>query len=150
MTTAQTRRAALSPAARKLLEERLRGRTSGTTTAAPAGIPRLDPRPAHAPLSAGQQRLYFLDQLAPGSTEYLLPVAWRIIGPLDTGALGAAVGDLVQRHEQLRVVFPAEDGVAAQRVLPAGPGLARVDLVGAEPAEVAAAVRDLATRPFDL
>ncbi|MFI8275870.1 amino acid adenylation domain-containing protein [Streptomyces sp. NPDC085929] len=142
----------LSPAARRLLEMRLRGKAA----AAPAGIPRLDPRPAQAPLSAAQQRLYFLDQLDPGGVEYLMPAAWRFTGPLDSAALSAAIGDLVSRHEQLRVVFTHEDGVPAQHVLAAAeaPGLDVVDLPpavrDAGPDAVAGAVREVALRPFDL
>ncbi|MFJ6138686.1 amino acid adenylation domain-containing protein [Kitasatospora sp. NPDC092286] len=151
MTTSEmqpeTARAGLSPAARRLLEQRLRG----LTAAAPAGIPRLDPRPEYAPLSAAQQRLYFLDQLDPGATTYLLPAAWRFSGPLDLAALDAAVGDLVARHEQLRTTFPAQDGVPAQRVHPAdGAGLDLVDLTGAAEHDLAEAVRAAAVRPFDL
>ncbi|MFF3650651.1 amino acid adenylation domain-containing protein [Streptomyces sp. NPDC002181] len=142
----------LSPAARRLLEMRLRGKAA----AAPAGIPRLDPRPAQAPLSAAQQRLYFLDQLDPGGVEYLMPAAWRFTGPLDTAALSAAIGDLTARHEQLRVVFSHEDGVPAQRVLPA-PDAAGLDVTDLPPAvreggpdAISAAVREVALRPFDL
>ncbi|MCX5150224.1 amino acid adenylation domain-containing protein [Streptomyces sp. NBC_00320] len=142
----------LSPAARRLLEMRLRGKAAP----APAGIPRLDPRPAQAPLSAAQQRLYFLDQLDPGGVEYLMPAAWRFTGPLDSAALSAAIGDLVSRHEQLRVVFTHENGVPAQHVLAAAeaPGLDVVDLPpavrDAGPDAVAGAVREVALRPFDL
>ncbi|GGQ08010.1 non-ribosomal peptide synthetase [Streptomyces roseolilacinus] len=156
MTTAQaepatTPAAGLSPAARRLLERRLRGRAG----AAPAGIPRLDPRPERVPLSAAQQRLYFLHRLDPDGVEYLMPAAWRFTGPLDTAALDGAVRDLVRRHEQLRVVFTEEEGVPAQRVLDAEPaGLDVVEL----PAKVreggadalAAAVREVAAQPFDL
>lgn len=151
-TTSSTKPGGLSPAARRLLEMRLRGKAA----AAPAGIPRLDPRPAQAPLSAAQQRLYFLDQLDPGGVEYLMPAAWRFTGPLDAAALGAAIGDLVARHEQLRVVFTHEDGVPAQHVLAAAeaPALDVVDLPpavpGGGPEAVAEAVREVALRPFDL
>ncbi|HET9895698.1 MAG TPA: amino acid adenylation domain-containing protein [Streptosporangiaceae bacterium] len=142
-------RDALSPAARRLLEQRLRG------GADVARIPRLDPRPDWAPLSAAQQRLYFLYQLEPASTEYLMPAAWRLTGPLDISALTAAISDLIRRHEQLRTVFSAEDGVPRQRVLPAdGPGLELVDISEADGAnrsqKTADAVLNVAARPFDL
>jgi amino acid adenylation domain-containing protein len=145
MTTTATR-AALSPAAKKLLEERLRGLAARKATV-PAGIPRLDPRPDQVPLSAAQQRLYFLDQLEPGSAEYLMPAAWKLTGPLDTDVLAAAVDDLVARHEQLRVIFSFDEGLPTQRVLPVGPRLEQVDLRGGD---LTAVVRELATRPFDL
>ena len=163
----ETSRPALSPAARRLLEQRLRGLTG---SAAPTGIPRLDPRPELVPLSAAQQRLYFLDQLSPGTATYLMPAAWRLTGPLDLSALDAAVGDLVARHEQLRVTFPAQDGVPAQRVHPAA-GSAGLEVIALPPdgsgdtgwdmdgqagvspteaARTARAVRAVAERPFDL
>ncbi|WP_175408922.1 non-ribosomal peptide synthetase [Streptomyces sp. TRM64462] len=157
MTTAQaepsTTVQGLSPAARRLLERRLRGRAGAGV---PAGIPRLDPRPERVPLSAAQQRLYFLDRVDPGSVEYLMPAAWRFAGPLDVDALDAAVRDLVARHEQLRVVFTDEEGVPAQRVLDAAdqPGLRRVDVPAAVRdagrGALAEAVREVAVRPFDL
>ncbi|SEQ12294.1 non-ribosomal peptide synthetase [Streptomyces radiopugnans] len=143
----RTARAALSPAARRLLEQRLRG-LAGT---APAAIPRLSPRPDRAPLSAAQQRLYFLDQLDPGAATYLMPAAWRLTGPVDTAALGGAVRDLVARHEQLRVTFPAHDGVPHQRVHPAGRSrLETADLAALSGRTLEEAVRELAMRPFDL
>ncbi len=117
MNASQTPSAgALSPAARRLLQQRLRGRVETKADR----IPRRSPRPEPIPLSPAQQRLYFLDRLAPGGTEYLMPAAWRLTGGLDDGALRAALGDLVRRHEQLRTCFPDLHGVAAQQVLPAG------------------------------
>ncbi|MET3987963.1 amino acid adenylation domain-containing protein [Streptomyces sp. PvR034] len=153
MTTSQvepsTAQGGLSPAARQLLERRLRGRAGA---AAAAGIPRVSPRPERVPLSSAQQGLYFLHRLDPRGVEYLMPAAWRFTGPLDLPALDAAVGDLVVRHEQLRVVFPDVEGVPAQEVLPAdGAGLHLVELAeGADAAAVAEAVRTAALRPFDL
>lgn len=142
-------RDALSPAARRLLEQRLRG------GADVARIPRLSPRPDWAPLSAAQQRLYFLYQLEPASSEYLMPAAWRLTGPLDISSLAAAISDLIRRHEQLRTVFSAEDGVPRQRVLPAdGLGLELMDISETagpnRPRKIMDAVLNVATRPFDL
>ncbi|MER6108070.1 amino acid adenylation domain-containing protein [Streptomyces hirsutus] len=141
----------LSPAARRLLEQRLGGRAASRD----AGPTRIRPRPERIPLSAAQQRLYFLDRLDPGAPTYLLPAAWRTTGPLDVPALRAAVADLVARHEQLRVVFPEHEGVPHQRVLPAGGTVLDVTEVTGADAEdrerrLAAAVHAAALRPFDL
>ncbi|MET7685699.1 amino acid adenylation domain-containing protein [Streptomyces sp. NPDC005423] len=157
MTTSDVRPGALaasgglSPAARRLLEQRLRGRAAVRDD----GPARVRPRPARLPLSAAQQRLYFLDRLDPGAPTYLLPAAWRFTGPLDLPALRAAVADLVARHEQLRVVFPEHEGVPYQRVLPADGAVLEVVEATGETAEerersLSAAVHAAAVRPFDL
>ncbi|RKT12301.1 amino acid adenylation domain-containing protein [Streptomyces sp. 1114.5] len=98
------------------------------------------------PLSFAQQRLWFLDQLAPGGTEYLIPVVLRLTGELDVPALSAAVADLVARHESLRTVFGERGGRPGQRVLDPGPEVLRVAAAPAGPGEAAAT----ATAPMDL
>ena len=59
------------------------------------------------PLSFGQERLWFLDQLDPGSAAYNIAWTLRLSGALDRGALRAALDFLVARHESLRSRFPA-------------------------------------------
>ncbi|WP_410641563.1 amino acid adenylation domain-containing protein [Amycolatopsis sp. lyj-346] len=77
-------------------------------------IPAAGPGPAR--LSPAQERLWVLDQLG-GSAGYVVPMVYRLRGPLDTAALAWACAELVRRHEGLRTVFPAVDGVPEQRVL---------------------------------
>lgn len=63
-------------------------------------------------LSFAQRRLWFIDQLQPGSPAYNVPVATRIRGPLDVPALHGALQEVVDRHEVLRTVYTYQEGAA--------------------------------------
>ncbi|MBV9788377.1 MAG: amino acid adenylation domain-containing protein, partial [Chloroflexi bacterium] len=104
------------------------------------------------PLSFAQQRLWFLDQLQPGSAAYHLPTVVRLTGALDVAALQQSLNTLVARHESLRTVFAQHDGQPIQHVLPAAPvPLPILDVP--DPSDHAALVqlvRDQVQPPFDL
>ncbi|RKI51412.1 amino acid adenylation domain-containing protein, partial [Corallococcus sp. AB049A] len=83
------------------------------------------------PLSFAQQRLWFIDQLEPGSPLYNVPVAVRLQGTLQRGALVRALNEIVRRHESLRTTFELHEGQPVQRIHPhARLPLADVNLVG--------------------
>ena len=80
-------------------------------------------------LSFAQQRLWFLEQLKPGSTAYLIPSAQRLQGRVDQQALERSIQELVQRHESLRTTFGMQDGQPVQHIAQQGAvGLPVVDL----------------------
>ncbi|MEU8694679.1 amino acid adenylation domain-containing protein [Streptomyces sp. NPDC048665] len=96
-------------------------------------------RSANAALSFAQQRLWFLDQLAPQSSEYVIPCTFRIRGALDVEALKSAFRGVVERHEVMRTRFVVMDGHPVQAI-DAEPGV-KVNLVDAS-GESDAARRD--------
>ncbi|MET7835496.1 amino acid adenylation domain-containing protein [Micromonospora sediminicola] len=83
---------------------------------APPARPDSD-RPA--PATAAQRQMWQLDRLDPGSAAYLVPLAYRLHGPLDVAALSAALDDLVARHAALRTTLARPQAHAGQ---PTGPG----------------------------
>jgi amino acid adenylation domain-containing protein len=87
----------------------LRGGDNATAPPLAAGS-----RERELPLSYAQQRLWFLDQLEPGSAAYNIPKAIRLSGKLDLSALERALNEIVRRHEVLRTGFVAVQGEPVQ------------------------------------
>ncbi|HEX8853874.1 MAG TPA: condensation domain-containing protein, partial [Pyrinomonadaceae bacterium] len=71
-------------------------------------------RDGRLPLSFAQQRLWFLEQLEPGSALYDCPGAARLRGSLDVPALEASLNDIIRRHESLRTRFETVAGEPVQ------------------------------------
>jgi amino acid adenylation domain-containing protein/non-ribosomal peptide synthase protein (TIGR01720 family) len=99
---------------------RLADMMDGAARTGRAGRIRPAPRGGTLPVSATQQRLWFLDDLTSGGTEYNTGVGLRLSGPLDRAALRDALDALVERHESLRTAFDTVDGHGVQIVAPNG------------------------------
>ncbi len=115
----------------------------------PSRLPvRPAPRDRPVPLSLQQRRVWFFEQLAPGNLAYTTQATVSLHGEVDTGALRAALDEIVRRHEALRTAFITVDGVAMQQLVAGVTAPLRVLDVSAEQAEevIAAELR----RPFDL
>ncbi|MDT7718309.1 MAG: hypothetical protein QOH09_4301, partial [Pseudonocardiales bacterium] len=106
-----------------LLPEHAASDSSGRITAVARGDA--------VPLSPAQQRLWFLDDLTSGGTEYNTGIGLRLSGTLDLEALRCALAALSGRHESLRTTFAATDGCTVQVVAARGEIPLRVlDLAG--------------------
>ncbi|MFJ9454231.1 amino acid adenylation domain-containing protein [Kitasatospora sp. NPDC101447] len=154
MSTVPNRRAPGSSGDQRqaLLDSLLRG-AAGPARASAAIGPA--PRDRQLPLSFAQQRLWTLEQLRPGTAEYVVPLGWELHGPLDVPALRRALRELVERHEVLRTRYREDDHRPVQVVDPAAePDFAELDLSGLSPderpARTAEAIEREARTPFDL
>jgi len=145
---------------RKLVKGVARGVGRGLAPAREANAaepPPLEPvsRDRELPLSFAQERLWFLDQLAPGLPTYNLSGSVRLGGEIETAPLRAALELVTARHEVLRCAFPAVEGRATLVVSPPGAHpLPEIDLrrlgdAAREP-ELGRLNREHARRPFDL
>ncbi len=107
---------------------------------------------ADAPLSHGQQALWFLQRLAPHSAAYTIAAAVRVHGAFDAAALGRALAAVVDRHAALRTTFHDRAGLPVQRVHAAlPPGFQVEDAAGLDGRQLAARLgRQVVEPPFDM
>ncbi len=138
------RLAGLSPAKLALLERRLSSRRDLTRPT----IPRRD-RQEPVPLSFAQWRLWFLEQLRPGTHTWNTPIVSRLSGPLDHSTLRKALAIVVQRHSTLRTVFVAPGGELEPRVVLKDQAV-EVAVVDVDDGDVERLVGEEVRRPFDL
>src|SRR5512140_83114 len=109
----------------------------------------------HYPLSLGQERIWFEEQIEPGTSTYNVPYCFRGRGPINVAALETALPTIVGRHEVLRTTFA---GIGDQRVQVVGTYTAAMfscadSRNSPQPdrlAQVQELVRDEARTPFDL
>ena len=107
------------------------------------------------PLSFAQRRLWFLDQLEPGTTFYNLPLVVPFDFPVNAGVLERGINEVVRRHEVLRTVFASLDDEPMQVIKPDMPvHLAIHDLRELAPDEMEAETErltvEIVQRVFDL
>ena len=93
------------------------------------------PRQEALPLSFAQQRLWFLDQLEPGSSAYNISVAISLKGDLKAAALEWSLGEIIRRHEALRTTFVTENDKPIQIITPMTSFVLPVEDLTAVPAE---------------
>ncbi|BBG03311.1 MULTISPECIES: non-ribosomal peptide synthetase [Pseudonocardia] len=113
-------------------------------------------RPGRVPASAGQQALWFAEQLGGPGGRYVVPTVAQVTGDLDPAALTAAVRDVVARHESLRTLLRDDDGGGlVQVVVPADEAGRRLvctmeDLSAAAPEVLDERVARVVRARFDL
>ncbi len=107
------------------------------------------PRTEEMPLSAAQQRLWFLHRAHGPSATYNVPFVLRISGTVDVDALHRALAAVVARHEVLRSVVVDSAGVGVARILPPATVIPTV-VADVTETELDSALRDAARAPFDL
>ena len=144
--------AALAPEQRALLERRLAEAQAVEVNARPPLRRRSE---GVCLLSFAQLRLWFLDQLEPGTCLYNVPSAIRLKGPLDVPALERSLNAIVKRHEALRTTFSLVDVDPVQVVHQAfAARLEMLDISGitdeAQKLEEDRIIREEAQLPFDL
>lgn len=148
----------LSPNKRQLLELLLKEK-AGKAQPAPekttaVKIPQRK-KFSPGPVSSAQQRLWFIDQLDPGTPAFNIPAAVRLLGSLNLEVLESCFAEIIKRHESLRTSFAADDGLPVQVIAPSVKfQIPRVDVRHLPEVERMAAVQQLVTsecqRSFDL
>ncbi|MGA2887002.1 MAG: amino acid adenylation domain-containing protein [Terracidiphilus sp.] len=149
MATTYESGAGIASAKKNALLERLRAGKSGSQSISR----RIGSGPA--PLSFGQQRLWFLEEMFPGTAVYTIFGACRLRGKWDISAIEKALDRTVARHESLRTSIRLIEGVPMQITTPFEPSLRTTldlrDLPYAESnAQAARIIKELAQTPFEL
>ncbi|MFI6790565.1 amino acid adenylation domain-containing protein [Nonomuraea sp. NPDC050383] len=133
----------LTQAQRALLTQRLRRRGSAAT------IARL-PEGQAPPLSYAQERLWFMEQYAPGNPAHTIPLVRRLRGPLSAELLGDALDRVAARHQPLRTRFPVGDDGQPTVTVPADVAVPLTIADAADDDGARALVDRFLAEPFDL
>ncbi|WP_407882900.1 amino acid adenylation domain-containing protein, partial [Scytonema sp. NUACC26] len=79
------------------------------------------PREGMLPVSFAQERVYFIQEVAPESSAYQAQATLRFTGQLDETVLQKCLNEIVRRHEIFRTTFPSVNGRLFQVIHPAPP-----------------------------
>ncbi|GHG73242.1 non-ribosomal peptide synthetase [Comamonas sp. JC664] len=79
---------------------------------------RPGPHGVDLPLSFAQERLWFMEQLHPGTATYNIPVFYRITSLLEVSVLQRALDEVLRRHDALRATFAASGAAPVSRIAP--------------------------------
>ncbi|MBW4672727.1 MAG: amino acid adenylation domain-containing protein [Desmonostoc geniculatum HA4340-LM1] len=79
------------------------------------------PRGGYLPVSFAQERVYFIEQLAPSMSAYQFQESLRFQGYLNISILEESLGEILRRHEIFRTTFPAVEGKLVQLIHPPHP-----------------------------
>ncbi|BAY09129.1 non-ribosomal peptide synthetase [Calothrix sp. NIES-2098] len=106
------------------------------------------------PLSFAQQRMWFWEQLQPGSSIYHLPEVRELKGDLNITALQQSLDAIVARHEALRTNYIVQDGNPVQAIqLPRAVELLRFNLQDIPESDRSTQIEQIlqqqTQRPFD-
>jgi len=69
-----------------------------------------------APLAFSQERLWFIDQLNMGRTQYNMPLALHVVGKFDVEIANTVMKEIVTRHQVLRTVYQQGEQSSVQTV----------------------------------
>lgn len=136
----------LSPEKQQLLLQRLKQKKAATLPLPITPQPRTPE--SSFPLSFSQQRLWLIQQLAPNSSAYHIPIAIHLTGQLNLNALQQTINEVIRRHETLRTSFTTINGQPVQIVLPS-PNL-NLEVVELQQQEIQQLATEAAQQPFNL
>lgn len=83
-----------------------------------ATIPHLESDSDVFPVSSGQKRLWFIENLEHGSLAYPIPLDYKIKGEIDLTIFEQSINELINRHAILRTTIPTIEGIPVQKISP--------------------------------
>jgi amino acid adenylation domain-containing protein/non-ribosomal peptide synthase protein (TIGR01720 family) len=119
MSNFSQRLAALTPEQRALFEQ-LQKKQAASRSVSQTSASLIQRRSPDSPicLSIDQERLWFVQQMAPQSAAYNIAIAWQLTGRLDVAAVQASFTAIVQRHESLRMSVGVHLGRPIAHIVP--------------------------------